>query len=79
MFTRMDADNILNEINEANLTDAEFASVDTSKEIYNELAKVLHSRGGVSDAFERLRILAAQNGIAISNIPFNEVFIGAVL
>ncbi|MDR0485698.1 MAG: hypothetical protein LBH29_03110 [Elusimicrobiota bacterium] len=81
MWTREQADIILvSNIREPALTDAEFAVIDTSKEIYGELSKILQNqRGGVGSAYQKLKADAKINGIDLDKKEYSNVYLGAVL
>ncbi|MDR3243815.1 MAG: hypothetical protein LBT79_03605 [Elusimicrobiota bacterium] len=80
MFTREQADIIFNNIKEPMLTDAEFAAMDASREMYREVSKVIQNlRGGVGSAYAKLVIDAKINGVILDKKEYSNIFIGAVL
>jgi hypothetical protein len=76
-FNKQDVDNILRQIGQPNSTHTEMSTMDTSADIYQEIAIMLQThRGGIGTGLEKLQLLSSGK---IVPEEFSNIFIGAVL
>lgn len=86
MTLREEANEILNEIGQSNLTDAEYIMFSNpaptdARAFYLSLSRILNRRGGEGVAIEKLNALAVLNGVnlTLKKDSFNNIFLGAPL